>query len=312
MMPGRVLVLGSNGFVGGWLAKELSARGWDVLGSDVADASAHDDYAWYRPCDVLDASGLARLIREARPDAVVNLAAVSSVGQSWRNPRLTMEVNVMGTLNLLEVARASQAPPRLLLVGSSEQYSPSNEPLRESDPIDASNPYGMSKATQEQVALLYAREWDVPVCLTRSFNHTGPGQAPTFVLPAWCNQVAAIERTGEPGTLHVGNLHVARDFSDVRDVCRAYAMILESDLVGEVLNVGSGKAHTLRDLARQICSFARVPVSIAVDPRLVRDVDVPTICGDATKIRELVGWEPTRELTDTLRQMYEDFALRLA
>ena len=307
MTPGRVLVLGSNGFVGGWLAKELGARGWDVLGSDMAETSAHDDYVWYRPCDVLDASGLAQLVKEARPDAVVNLAAVSSVGQSWRNPRLTMEVNVMGALNLLEATRALQSPPHLLLVGSSEQYAPSSEPLRECDPIDASNPYGLSKATQEQVALLYAREWGVPVCLTRSFNHTGPKQAPTFVLSAWCNQVAAIERSGKPGTLHVGNLHVARDFSDVRDVCRAYAMILESDAVGEVFNVGSGKAHTLRDLAQQICSFASVPVSIEVDPKLVRDVDVPSICCDATKIRERVGWEPTRRLADTLQQMYEEF-----
>lgn len=303
----NALIFGCNGFVGGWLAQEFSAHGWRVTGADVAKEARYSQYDRYYPCDLLDTNEVTRVVVESECDSIVNLAAISSVSQSWRSPRLTMHVNVIGAMNLLDAVRTLARMPRVLLIGSSEEYATSDYPLQEGDPIDATNPYGVSKVAQERMALLYAREYNVPVCLTRSFNHTGLGQADTFVLSSWCKQVAEIDRSGRAGTLGVGNLHVIRDFSDVRDVCRAYRLILESDSVGEVFNVGSGRAYSLEVLASKIASFAHVPVSIVEDSSRVRRTDVPSIVCDPTHLKAVTGWLPKYNIEITLREMYEAF-----
>ncbi len=306
-MGKRALIFGVNGFVGAHLAREFSAHGYEVCGSDLRDCCALPKVSSYAKCDLADAEGVAKAVRDAEPDYIVNLAAISSVGQSWRMPALAMRVNVEGALNVMEAARAQAKMPRVLLVGSSEEYAPKDTPLTEGDPTVSNNPYGISKATQEHFAALYAERYGLEVCLTRSFNHTGPGQAPGFVLPSWCRQAADIERSGKPGKMTVGNLKVSRDFSDVRDVVRAYRLILEGGRAGEAYNVGSGRALPLGELLGTVTGFCSQDIEVEVDPELIRPTDTPYICCDASKLREELGWEPERAIEDTLREMYEGF-----
>lgn len=277
------------------------------MGADRSDSCVHERYVGYQRLDLTDASETASVISEAAPDYIVNLAAVSSVGASWRDPRLTMQVNVMGTVNVLEAARTLPRTPRILLVGSSEEYLPKNGPLSEGDPIDATNPYGISKATQERVAQMYAREWGMQVLLTRSFNHTGPGQSSTFVVPSWCRQVADIEGSGHAGTMRVGNLAVERDISDVRDVVRAYRMILEGGVPGRAYNVGSGVATPLKTVLSIICDLTEQKVDVEVDPALLRPNDTPSICADISRIADELGWKPEIRLDRTLADTYRAF-----
>lgn len=302
-MP-RALIFGANGFVGGYLAHELVAHGYEVCGTDVAGGARCAGLSGYLPCDVTDAGAVLRVVSEFAPDAVVNLAAVSSVGLSWEIPQKTVEVNVNGAVNILEAARKIPDPPKVLLVGSSEEYAPSERPLKETDPVDATNPYGISKVAQERFAEVYAERYGLRVYRTRSFNHTGPGQSESFVIPSWCRQVAEIERSGRPGVLKVGNVGVRRDFSDVRDVVRAYRMILESDYAGEVFNVGSGIAYPLREIAEAICGFSSQRVEIEVDPGLLRPNDNPVICCDCKKIIGQLGWVAKLGLQESLWEIY--------
>lgn len=302
------LIFGANGFVGPWLAKELKAHGYRVCASDVQlEPSPRLECDTYRPADLLNAGSLSSLLEDMRPDQVYNLAAVSSVGQSWRNPTLTMRVNVEGVVNLLEVCRTMDPMPKVLLVGSSEEYAPSSEPLSELSTIAATNPYGISKEAQGRIADMYLREYGLAIYRVRAFNHTGPGQAPTFVLPSWCKQVAEIEKSGMPGTIRVGNLDVARDFADVRDVVRAYRILVESNHAGTVFNVGSGTAHSLRDLLGVILGFCRQMITVEVDSNLLRPTDNPMIKCDNTKLTNLLKWSPSFSLRDTLFDLYASF-----
>lgn len=306
-MGKRVLIFGVNGFVGAHLARELASRGYEVCGSDLKEGCALPEVGRYASCDLADSEGVAKVVADAKPDYIVNLAAISSVGQSWRMPALAMRVNVEGALNVMEAARALETMPRVLLVGSSEEYAPKDGPLNEGDPTVSNNPYGISKATQERFAALYAERYGLEVCLTRSFNHTGPGQNPNFVLPSWCKQAAAIERSGKPGRMTVGNLKAARDFSDVRDVVRAYRLILEGGRAGDAYNVGSGRALPLGELFQIVTGFCSQDIEVGIDPELIRPTDTPCICCDASKVRDELGWVPERNIEETLREIYEGF-----
>lgn len=306
-MGKRALIFGVNGFVGAHLARELASRGYEVCGSDLKEGCALPEVGRYASCDLADSEGVAKVVADAKPDYIVNLAAISSVGQSWRMPALAMRVNVEGALNVMEAARALETMPRVLLVGSSEEYAPKDGPLNEGDPTVSNNPYGISKATQERFAALYAERYGLEVCLTRSFNHTGPGQNPNFVLPSWCKQAAAIERSGKPGRMTVGNLKVARDFSDVRDVVRAYRLILEGGRAGDAYNVGSGRALPLDELFQIVTGFCSQDIEVGIDPELIRPTDTPCICCDASKVRDELGWVPERNIEETLREIYEGF-----
>lgn len=303
-MAEKVLIFGANGFVGGYLIKEFSDHGYDVFGSDLAASAVHPGLRGYLRADLLDVCSVERAVSSSSPDIIVNLAAISSVGQSWKRPSLTMQVNVCGTLNILDAARKLQVIPRILLVGSSEEYASSDRPLKETDPIDAANPYGVSKVTQERLAEIYAEQYGMRIYRTRSFNHTGVGQNPNFVIPSWCRQVAEIERSGKPGVIRVGNLDVARDFSDVRDVVRAYRMIAESNFSGEVFNVGSGTVRRLKDVLSDILSLSTIEIGVEVDSALMRPSDASVICADISRICGLVGWSPEIPLNHTLTSLF--------
>lgn len=297
----KVLIFGASGFVGPYLAKEFEDHGYEVIGTDIKETTAVP----FKFADILDAGSVERVVRETAPDMIVNLAAISSVGQSWNIPQTTVSVNVIGALSILEAAKRLEKSPKILFVGSSEEYEASDEPISEKNSLNANNPYGISKAAQERFAEVYRERFGMKIYCVRPFNHTGPGQSDSFVLPSFCKQVAEIEKSGKPGVIKVGNLSAKRDFSHVKDIVRAYRMILESDDCETVYNVGSGMAHGLDEMLDYILKFSRQEITVEVDSKRFRPVDTPVICCDNGLIREKLGWKPQLSVFDALREMVE-------
>lgn len=297
----KVLIFGASGFVGPYLAKEFEEHGYEVIGTDIKETNAMS----FKFADILDVSSVERVVRETAPDMIVNLAAISSVGQSWNFPQITVSVNVIGALNILEAARRLDNSPKILFVGSSEEYEASDKPISEKNPLNANNPYGISKAAQERFAKIYRERFGIKIYCVRPFNHTGPGQSDSFVLSSFCKQVAEIEKSGKSGVIKVGNLSPKRDFSHVKDIVRAYRMILETDDCEMVYNVGSGMVHSLSDMLDYILKLSRKEITVEIDPKRFRPVDTPVICCNNSLIRENLGWKPQLSVFDALREMYE-------
>ncbi len=303
----KVLIFGAGGFVGNYLAKEFLTNGYSVSGSDIADAVNLPEGVTYFKGDLMDSRQVEELILSQQPQIIVNLAAISSVGASWSIPQTTISVNVVGALNILEAARKCEKAPKVLFVGSSEEYEAIDTPMDESTPLNANNPYGISKMTQENFAKLYRDRYGMKVYCVRPFNHTGVGQRDSFVLPSFCKQAAQIEKSGKPGVIKVGNLAAERDFSSVKDIVRAYRMIVESDDCTKVYNVGSGMAYSLQKMLEYIVSLCSVQVTVEVDPERFRPVDTPVVCCDHSAITRELGWTPEYSIFDVLKEMFEDF-----
>ncbi len=300
----RLLVFGASGFVGPYLGKEFKSHGYVVFGTDVKNASESSVFDGYYQCDILDKKQVAFLIKTIRPTHIVNLAAISSVAQSWKMPGLTMQVNVNGTLNVFEACLSLGIKPRILLIGSSEEYVPCNHPIDENVPLNANNPYGISKIAQEQFAKIYRERFEWPIFCVRSFNHIGPGQSQSFVISSWCKQIADIEKGIAKPLMYVGNLEVCRDFTDVRDVVSAYRLVIESEDANLVYNIGSGEANNLKDVLEMLINMSRKNVEIAVDPRLLRANDNHVITCDCTRIKTKLGWKPIHQVNETIRDIY--------
>lgn len=304
----RVLIFGAGGFVGSYLCKEFLNNGYKVSGTDKGEESALPSEVDFYRTDLMQANEVEKLIGQIQPDIIVNLAAISSVGASWNMPQTTMAINVIGALNIMEAARKSEQKPRILFVGSSEEYVISENPLDENTQLNANNPYGISKVTQEQFAKLYREQYGLKIYCVRPFNHTGIGQRDSFVLPSFCKQVAEIEKSGKDGKIQVGNLKVKRDFSHVKDVVRAYRMIVESDNCNQIYNVGSGNAYSLEDMLTYIIGLSNQHIEIEVDQNRIRPTDQPVICCDRSLIGKELGWEPQYNVYDALKEMYEYYA----
>jgi len=314
----KVLVTGAAGFV--------AAHLMDLLRQEEPDAEV---YGLARPhgapaevpgrvtvieADLLDAAGVAAAVELAKPDRIVHLAAQSSPQRSWTDPEGTYRTNVIGALNLLEAARKCRTPPRVLLVGSAEEYglaSPSEIPLREEAPLRPNSPYAVSKISQGYVGLQYALVYGLPVLRTRTFHHTGPGRGEMFAESSFARQIAEIELGLRDPVLSVGNLDAIRDFTDVRDVVRAYWALLERGESGEVYNVCSGRGQRIRDLLGLLIEASGVRVDIRVDKGRLRPSDIPVLVGDPDKLRRATGWEPRIPLDRTLRDLLGDWRARL-
>ena len=305
----RALIFGIGGFVGPYLARELIEHGYEVFGADAREPEDGFAFSGYFRCDILDRDSVRKTVDGVKPDCIVNLAAISSVGQSWKMPDATMQVNVNGTLNIFEGCLSAGVRPAILLIGSSEEYVPSKEPMDENTPINANNPYGISKVAQEQFARIYRDKYGWKIFCVRSFNHIGVGQRPSFVIPSWCKQAADIEKGLAEPVLKVGNLNVARDFTDVRDVVRAYRLVLESKDASQVYNIGSGKALPLSAILGQIVSFSSKKIQVQIDESLLRTNDNECICCDHGKITSMLGWELKIGIEESLKEIYESFLL---
>ncbi len=303
----KVLIFGISGFVGMYLTKEFHLHGYSVVGSDIVVPNSLEIPVAFHAADLLDASAVSHLVKEVAPDVIVNLAAISSVGASWGIPQTTILVNVIGALNIMEAVREHAINTKILFVGSSEEYDFSDTPMREDAPLNAKNPYGISKMTQERFAQIYREQYGMKIYYVRPFNHTGIGQKETFVLPSFCKQVAAIECSGKPGVIKVGNLMAKRDFSDVRDIVRAYRMIVEQDDCTKIYNVGSGQAYAISELLDYIVSLSTQKITVEVDPVRVRPLDTSIICCDHRLIEQELGWKPEYRIFDTLKMLFEDF-----
>jgi GDP-4-dehydro-6-deoxy-D-mannose reductase len=299
----RVLVTGSGGFVGRVLSEVLEADGCDVVGADRRESTA-GRFARTFVVDLCDQKAVDKLLEDAHPDYIVHLAAQSSAGRSFTEPRETIQHNVLPVLHTLEYLRQNpKVGTRLLAIGSAEVYGPVGSqslPRVESQAPNPPSPYALSKLLQEQCCRLYASLYDVDVVMTRSFNHTGAGQTDTFVLSSFAKQIAEIKGGMREAKVRVGNVEVRRDFSDVRDVCRAYALLLDKGRSGVIYNVCSGASHSLRELLEKLAKLAGVEIEIEVDERRVRAVDIAELCGDNSRIAADTGWKTEISIEETL------------
>jgi GDP-4-dehydro-6-deoxy-D-mannose reductase len=305
----RVLVTGATGFVGRWLMLELAGAGHDPIGTPPEGE-----------LDIRDAEALADYVADIRPDVVAHLAGLAHERDARNEPDLAMSVNEGGTRAVLEAIGAlghEHYRPAVLVTGSAAVYGrpePQDLPLRESAPLRADTPYARSKLAQERVALERGAALGLLICATRSFNHTGPGQRPDFLAPALARRVLEAGRTG--GTVPVGNLDVRRDLGDVRDVARAYRLLLEG-LVdgrvpgGSVANVATGRAVSIRDVLDLIGDAAGIRPIPRVDPELVRASEAPEIVGDAALLHRLTGWAPMIPLEQTLADVVASVAAEM-
>jgi GDP-4-dehydro-6-deoxy-D-mannose reductase len=301
-----VLVTGSNGFVGRALTRALETEGFEVWGVD-RERDPHEHSGRTLAGDLCDAAFVKSVLERIRPQAIVHLAAQSSAGRSFDDPHFTIKNNLLPALHLLEHLR-SGAGARLLSVGSAEIYGPcttNDLPLSEERAPNPISPYALSKMFQELSCAHYASVYGLDVVMTRSFNHTGAGQRDTFVLSSFARQVVEIKNGVRPPQVHVGNIDVRRDFLDVSDVCRAYALLLARGRRGTVYNVCSGVAYSLRDLLLKLAALAGVEVEILSDPERIRSRDIPELRGDNRRIATDTGWAPTIPIEETLRTLVD-------
>lgn len=281
-----VLVTGGDGFVGRHLCSELGDRALPMH------------------ADVTDADAVARTVRAANSDAVVHLAALSWVAQSWREPGRVWEVNVVGTVNVLDAVRRDAPDARVLVVSTGEVYGRAERvPTPESSPVAPVSPYAASKAAAE-LAAAQARSSGLDVVVARAFQHEGPGRDDRFAVGSWTRQLAELELEGG-GALRVGSLDAERDITDVRDVCRAYRMLLDRSVEPGIYNVASGHAVSMRRVAELLVGMVDAEITLEVDPERIRPVDVPVVCGDPSRILQATGWRPQIPLEQTLADTLE-------
>lgn len=296
----RVLITGATGFVGPHLMAHLRAAypDWRLTGTTLNGESSPDLVR----CDLRDAGSIRSLIARARPTMIVHLAGQSNVPASFADPEATLVNNITGALHLLDACRSHAPNARLLIVSSNEVYGPTPpeaQPLREDRPLHPANPYAVSKAAQEMLALQYAHSYGLDIVVARPFNHIGPGQTDQFVVGAFARQIVEVER-GARRSVSVGNLDAARDFTDVRDVVRAYGLLLLHGARGGVYNIGRGDAVTIAAILETLRRLARVEITVERDPARLRPSDVPVMRGETTAIRQATGWEPRIALAQSL------------
>ncbi len=305
----KVFVTGVLGFVGRHLAPALAERGHEVVGfceaaADATPGSIHG----VRIGDLLDERALDEAVRDAGPGWVIHLAGQSSAAVSFEKPVETYRVNALGTWRLLDAVRRHAPAARVLIVGSGEAYGPqaAGSRVAEDAAFRPVSPYALSKAAADEIANAVARRHALDVIRTRSFGHTGPGQSPTFAVPSFARQVAAIETgKGEP-VLKVGNLDVTRDLTDVRDVVRAYVALLERGRAGAAYNVCRGEGVKLDGAVKSLLGRSRVPVRMELDPARVRPADLPWLVGDPSALSRDTGWRPEIPFERTLDDVMED------
>ena len=298
----KALITGMSGFVGHYLKMALELKGYVVYGTCL-QGERYEQLPQYYSMNLLDKEQVVSVLRECMPDEIYHLAGQSSVALSWSKPTLTMDINVNGTINLLEVIKEFCPNTKVLIVGSSYEYGPVKKedcPVNEEHPLNPVSPYGVSKMTQEKIAQVYAKAYGLNVVMVRPFNHVGAMQAKGFVVSDFASKVAAIEKGEIEPVLKVGNLHSYRDFTDVEDVVEAYTLLLDKGVSGEVYNVGSGKAVEIQEVLNTLINMSKKHITVKIDESLYRPVDVPLVVCDNTKLKQATGWEPKKELKNTL------------
>ena len=300
----KALIIGGAGFVGGYLAAQLLSEGSQVTLTKLPAERLVLAEVRIRDLDILQPEQIEKILAEEKPDEIYHLAALSSVALSWKRPELTVDINIKGAVNLLEAQRSIPHKPRTLLIGSGEEYGyvRSEEcPIGEENVLRPGNIYAATKACQNMLGRIYAKAYDLPIMMVRAFNHVGPNQNPQFVVADFCSQVARIEAGKQAPVIYTGNRSARRDFTDVRDVVRAYSLIMKKGRPGETYNVGSGKSFSIDEILQKILALSKIEIAVKQDPNRLRPADIPLIEADITKLRRDTGWQPAISLEQTLK-----------
>ena len=315
----KALITGAAGFVGGHLARHLIDQDYSVAGVVLPQEARKavetlPSEVSIIEADILDDELLNRAFADWEPGVVFHLAAFSNPESSWARARQTLEINILGSHNVLQAAVEAGVETRVLLVGSSQQYghvAETDQPMREGLPQRPLTPYAVSKASQELLGLRFFLSEQLPVLLVRSFNHTGPGQSASYVCSNFARQVAEIESGLREPKIEVGNLSARRDFTDVRDVVRAYVRIAEAGNPGEPYNVCRGEAFSVQHILDALLELTDADVTVRVDMTRYHVLDAPLIVGDNSRLRFELGWEPSISLEQTLSDLLKFWRIRL-
>lgn len=306
----KVLITGVSGFAGSHLAEYLvhnsshTLHGTYLDEKSLANISSIKDKINMVQIDLTDQKKVEEVIDNIRPDFIYHLAAFAAPGQSFANPGGTIMNNVTVQLNILEAVRKLDIQPKILVVSSADIYGsvrPEDLPINETAPVNPTNPYSLSKLVQDFLGLQYFSNYKMGIIRVRPFNHIGPRQSPYFVVSAFAKKIAEIEKGAMSPVLKVGNLNTKRDFTDVRDMVRAYALIMEKGITGDVYNIGSGQSHEIKEILDSLLSLSKISIEVQEDSSLLRPTDNPELRADPRKIQELTGWSVKIPLAQTLK-----------
>lgn len=306
MKKKKVLIIGAAGFVGKYLIRHYRKQNsYEIYATKLANEEIQENEIQVFDLDILQKDEIVKLLYAIRPDYIFHLAAQSSVSVAWNNPGLTIDINIKGAVNVLDAVRELYYKPRILLIGSGEEYGyieADEVPIREENRIRPGNIYAATKACQNMIGNIYSKAYDMKVLMVRAFNHIGPEQSSIFVVSDFCRQVAEIELGRREPVMYVGNLSAKRDFTDVRDVVRAYSLLIERGQPGETYNVGSGQAFEIKEILEKITALSQRQIKIEIDPNKIRPVDVPIIEADVRKLKEITGWQREISLEQTISE----------
>jgi GDP-4-dehydro-6-deoxy-D-mannose reductase len=307
----RVLVTGATGFVGHHLLRLLLSRGHNVFGTYISAPVEWEFAAKLFSCDVRDAQSIRKVVFEVRPNEIYHLAAQSSPSQSLEQTREVFDTNFWGTYNLLEAARQVVPKARILLVGSAQCYGGvrNRKPLTESAVLSPPNPYALSKAAADMLAGQYYSRFGLHIIRARPFNHTGPGQQLGFVCSDYARRLVSIELGKERPILHIREGGARRDFTDVRDVVRAYKLLMEKGRPGEAYNVASGRSTSVGEIVSILASFCSRPINILQDRKPGRPGEISSLYGSGLKLSRATGWKPRYNMRQTLRDLFDYWKL---
>ena len=311
----RVLITGITGFVGSHLADyiladhpEVKVYGLVRWRSQMENILHIRDKIEFHEGDLKDIVSLNKCMAEIKPDRIFHLAAQSYVPFSWRCPTETFSINAIGQINLFEAVLSLKLSPKIHVAGTSEEYGlvhADEIPIKETNPLRPLSPYGVSKVSQDLLAWQYYKSYGLRTVRSRAFNHTGPRRGEVFICSNFAKQIAEIEKGKKKPVIYVGNLDAKRDFTDVRDIVRAYWLCLEKGKEGDVYNIGTGKAYSMKEILDLLISMSKVNVDFEIDRARLRPSDVPILSSDCTKFNKLTGWVPRIPFSQSLQDLLE-------
>jgi GDP-4-dehydro-6-deoxy-D-mannose reductase len=307
----KALITGITGFVGSHLAEYLLKEGLEVSGtsrwrSKMDNVENIKDKIHLHEADMLDAHSIYQIIDEIKPDFIFHLAAQSYVMSSWQSPANTIEVNTTGAINLFEAVRKTGLKCPVQIACSSEEYGkvyPEETPIKETNPLRPLSPYAVSKLAMDYLGYQYYESYKINIVRTRGFNHTGPRRGEVFAESTFAKQIAEIEKGKHEAVVHVGNLEAKRDYTDVRDMVKAYYLAAQKCTPGDVYNICSGKAWAIGDVLKYLLKLSKVKIKVAVDTDRMRPSDVPILLGDNSKFVDKTGWKPEIKMEQTLEDL---------
>ena len=316
----RVLITGMEGFVGSHLAEYALSQGAQVYGT-ILDLTCQENLASLKglkkyQLDICDFEKTSKLIRQIKPDSIFHLAAQSNVIASQNIAEETLKINILGNLNILEASRKLSKQAKILIIGSANEYGKvklSELPIKENQALRPDNPYAVSKVCQDLMGVYYYKTYKLPIIIVRPFNHIGPRQSDSFVCSDFASQIAKIELRQQKPIIKVGNLSFKRDFTDVRDIVKAYWLAINKGKPGEVYNLGSGKVVAIKQILKYLLQMTnKSGIKIKVLNKKTRTKDNPTLIGDYKKIKKHTGWEPKIPLADTLQATLDYWRVKLS